>query len=104
MVPASVTLLFARERMITRMIKMSAQKFCIAICAIHLFCTFSAPAADKESKQAKPAAAGKPSYEMPQPATESLDLTLYQRIRDEGLSHSHIMEYASALMDEIGPR
>jgi len=29
---------------------------------------------------------------------------MYQRIRDEGLSHSHIMEYASALMDGIGPR
>ena len=83
---------------------MSAQKFWIAICTIHLFCTFSATAADKKGKEAKPAEAGKPSYELPQPATESLDLTLYQRIRDEGLSHSHIMEYASALTDGIGPR
>ena len=39
-----------------------------------------------------------------QPATESLDLTMYQRIRDEGLNHSHVMEFASALMDGIGPR
>jgi peptidase M28-like protein len=45
-----------------------------------------------------------PSYESPQPAKESLDLTMYQRIRDEGLGHSHVMEYASALMDGIGPR
>jgi len=29
---------------------------------------------------------------------------MYQRIRDEGLQHSHIMEYASALTDGIGPR
>jgi hypothetical protein len=41
---------------------------------------------------------------MPQPAIETIDLTMYQRIRDEGLGHSHIMEYASALMDGIGPR
>ena len=29
---------------------------------------------------------------------------MYQRIRDEGLAHSHVMEYASGLMDGIGPR
>ena len=29
---------------------------------------------------------------------------MYQRIRDEGLNHSHVMEFASALMDGIGPR
>ena len=39
-----------------------------------------------------------------QPAREALDLNMYQRIRDEGFDHSHIMEYASALMDGIGPR
>ena len=40
----------------------------------------------------------------PQPPTESLDLGMYARIREEGFSHSHIMEYASALFDDIGPR
>jgi len=45
-----------------------------------------------------------PSYEQPQPAKEDLDYAMYDRIRDEGLHHSHIMEYASALMDGIGPR
>ncbi|HSY71783.1 MAG TPA: M20/M25/M40 family metallo-hydrolase [Alloacidobacterium sp.] len=45
-----------------------------------------------------------PSYEQPQPAVENLDLTMYQRIREEGLQHSHIMEYGSALSDDIGPR
>ncbi len=40
----------------------------------------------------------------PQPSTESLDLGMYARIREEGFSHSHIMEYASALFDDIGSR
>ena len=40
----------------------------------------------------------------PQPAVEKLDLTMYARIREEGFQHSHIMEYASALADDIGPR
>jgi carboxypeptidase Q len=39
-----------------------------------------------------------------QPAAESLDLAMYARIREEGLNHSHIMEYAGALFDDIGPR
>jgi len=29
---------------------------------------------------------------------------MYQRIRDEGINRSHVMEFASALMDGIGPR
>jgi carboxypeptidase Q len=45
-----------------------------------------------------------PSYAQPQPQRESLDLNMYQRIRLEGLEHSHVMEYASALADGIGPR
>jgi carboxypeptidase Q len=39
-----------------------------------------------------------------QPATETLDLDMYARIREEGFRHSHVMEYASALFDDIGPR
>jgi carboxypeptidase Q len=39
-----------------------------------------------------------------QPAIETLDLAAIARIRDEGLNHSHIMEYASGLFDDIGPR
>ncbi|HEV2469383.1 MAG TPA: M20/M25/M40 family metallo-hydrolase [Candidatus Sulfotelmatobacter sp.] len=61
-------------------------------------------AGDKKSRETKAAEPGKPSYELPQPAVENLDLTMYQRIREEGLQHSHIMEYASGLMDGIGPR
>ena len=56
-----------------------------------------------EKPKAAPPAATDPYSEV-QPATESLDLTMYQKIRDEGLNHSHVMELASALMDGIGPR
>ncbi|MGD0730805.1 MAG: M20/M25/M40 family metallo-hydrolase [Terracidiphilus sp.] len=58
-------------------------------------------AADK-TKAAAPAATD--PYAEVQPATESLNLDMYQRIRDEGLNHSHVMEFATALMDGIGPR
>ncbi len=39
-----------------------------------------------------------------QPAQETIDLGMYQRIMDEGFNHSHVMDYASALDDDIGPR
>ena len=39
-----------------------------------------------------------------QPAKETLDLSMYARIRDEGLNHSRVMDYATALFDDIGPR
>jgi carboxypeptidase Q len=61
-------------------------------------------AADKKVKDAKTEESSKPSYELPQPATETIDYVMYQRIREEGLNHSHVMEYASGLMDGIGPR
>ena len=72
--------------------------------AILLCLTLTSFAADKKSKETKSDETTKPSYELPQPATENLDLTMYQRIREEGLSHSHVMDYASGLMDGIGPR
>jgi hypothetical protein len=55
-------------------------------------------------KQKTTTAATTSSYDLPQPDHESPDLTMYQRIREEGLYHSHIMKYASALTDDIGPR
>lgn len=82
---------------------MPSQKFLATVVILTCF-TFSLSAADKKTKDSKAEESSKPSYELPQPATESLDLNMYQRIRDEGLSHSHIMEYASGLMDGIGPR
>jgi carboxypeptidase Q len=60
-------------------------------------------AADKP-KPAPATPAETDPYAEVQPATESLDLAMYQRIRDEGLNHSHVMEFGSALMDGIGPR
>jgi carboxypeptidase Q len=65
--------------------------------------SFSLLAAQKEKKETSKELP-KPSYELPQPEKETLDFTMYGSIRAEALSHSHIMEYASALMDGIGPR
>src|SRR3954469_10416763 len=59
--------------------------------------------AAEKPKTTPPAATVDPYAEV-QPATESLDINMYERIRDEGLNHSHVMEFASALMDGIGPR
>jgi carboxypeptidase Q len=59
-------------------------------------------AADKDKKAAPTPAT--PSYEQPQPARETLDYAMYQRIRDEAITNSHVMEYASGLADGIGPR
>jgi carboxypeptidase Q len=41
---------------------------------------------------------------VPLPATESVDLDVVTKIRDEGFHHSKVMETASELMDRIGPR
>jgi carboxypeptidase Q len=68
--------------------------------------------ASKKHKPAAPAGANTADgttpdigpWSEPQPAVENLDLTMYQRIRDEGLLHSHVMDYGSALADDIGPR
>ena len=59
--------------------------------------------AQNKGKNAAPDSSS-PSYEAPQPAAESLDLAMYARIRDEAIAHTHVMEYASGLMDGIGPR
>ena len=59
-------------------------------------------AADKPKPAPSPAAVD--PYTEVQPASETLDMDMYERIRDEGLNHSHVMEFASALMDGIGPR
>ena len=71
-------------------------------CAVMLTGAVSLYGADKPKPAAATAAAD--PYADVQPATECLDLNVYQRIRDEGLNRSHVMEFASALMDGIGPR
>ena len=71
---------------------------------------FAADKPDKKKPSATPAATAtaqdpdKGPWSEPQPFTEKLDLTMYARIREEGLLHSHVMEYGSALADDIGPR
>jgi carboxypeptidase Q len=50
------------------------------------------------------AAAGSRGADMQQLITESIDLNAYNAIREEGLQHSHIMDYAGGLIDGIGPR
>ncbi|QNI37087.1 M20/M25/M40 family metallo-hydrolase [Edaphobacter albus] len=60
-------------------------------------------AADKKAAQKEPVAEI-PSYYGSQPAKENLDLTMYARIREEGFKHSHVMEFADALTNGIGPR
>ena len=82
---------------------MPSRKIMFSLFAVVLCLCFSVSAAEKKSKETK-TDDGKPSYELPQPATETLDYAMYQRIREEGLSHSHVMEFASGLMDGIGPR
>ena len=81
----------------------SSKLLCLTVSLLALL-SLPLSAADKNKTNANSPDAGKPSYELPQPAKESLDYTMYQRIRNEGLAHSHVMEYASALMDGIGPR
>ena len=56
--------------------------------------------AQKKSEESKHV----PSYYGPQPAEEELDLTMYQRIREEGAQHGKVMQFAAALSDGIGPR
>ncbi len=83
---------------------MSLHKRLFSIITAVLSLSLLISAADKKSKEAKADENAKPSYELSQPAIETLDLSMYQRIREEGLTHSHVMEYASGLMDGIGPR
>ncbi|MGA7156754.1 MAG: M20/M25/M40 family metallo-hydrolase [Acidobacteriaceae bacterium] len=45
-----------------------------------------------------------PSYYGPQPVTETIDLNMYQRIRNEGFHHGKVMQFAEALDDGIGQR
>ena len=73
-----------------------------AYIAIFIAVALSLHAADR--KPSKPPQNIPPSYELPQPEHETLDLTMYQRIRQEAIDHSHVMEFASGLMDGIGPR
>ena len=72
--------------------------------AVAAFLALTLLAGEDKKKEAAAKDSAKPSYEMPQPEKEALDLEMYGRIREEATAHSHVMEYASGLMDGIGPR
>jgi hypothetical protein len=80
-------------------------RWCRIPCAVLLAATLPLFAANKPKPAPAPAPAAQVDpYAEVQPATETLDLTMYQRIRNEGLNDSHVMEFAGPLFDDIGPR
>jgi hypothetical protein len=83
---------------------MLTRRFPVVLAVLIASFTLSLAAAQKEKKVPVAKEPPKPSYELPQPEKETLDYRAYDEIRQEALAHSHVMEYASALMDGIGPR
>jgi carboxypeptidase Q len=81
---------------------MKMNSFSLAVAILAAGFTLTLFADDKDKKD--PANQDVPSYALAQPKHETLDLAMYARIREEATVHSHVMEYASALMDGIGPR
>jgi carboxypeptidase Q len=73
-----------------------------ALVALALSLSLCAVAAEK--RKTVPSSSTSSSSSATQPGAETLDLETIARIRDEGFNHSHIMEYASGLFDDIGPR
>ena len=74
------------------------QRLSVAFAAAFILAAAGSYAADKKTQ------AGWDDAQMQQPATEVLDLNAYNAIREEGLQHSHVMDYAGGLIDGIGPR
>lgn len=83
---------------------MLTRRFPALLAVLFVAFSLSMAAAQKNKKESAAKEPPKPSYELPQPDKEILDYTAYDEIRREALAHSHVMEYASALMDAIGPR
>jgi carboxypeptidase Q len=78
----------------------TASAICLAATLASATCLF---AEKPKAEKPKPTAPADPYAEV-QPAVETIDVAAYQRIRDEGLNHSHVMDFAYGLMDGIGPR
>lgn len=77
----------------------------VAVLAFASSMTLGAFAQKHHTKtKSTPATETAPPAATVQPAQETIDLGMYQRIMDEGFNHSHVMDYASALDDDIGPR
>jgi carboxypeptidase Q len=83
---------------------MWTRRFPALLAVLFVAFSLSMAGAQKNKKESAAKEPPKPSYELPQPDKEALDYTAYDEIRREALAHSHVMEYASALMDAIGPR
>jgi carboxypeptidase Q len=83
---------------------MLTRRFPALLAVLFVAFSLSMAAAQKNKKESTAKEPPKLSYELPQPDKEALDYTAYDEIRREALAHSHVMEYASALMDAIGPR
>ena len=66
----------------------------VLIAAVATVCGVAVAQKKKATVEAAPAT---PSYYGPQPAVESLDLTMYARIRAEGLTHGKVMQFGAAL-------
>lgn len=75
-----------------------------SISALLSFFFISIFATGKDPKAPPSVDRSRPSYDVPQPVREQIDYNIYQRIRDEGIQYSQVMQYASGLMDGIGPR
>jgi hypothetical protein len=75
-----------------------------SICSATIACLVLPNLALAQKKSETKAEKKSEGYYGPQPAVEDLDLTMYARIRAEGLQHSHVMQFAGALTDGIGPR
>jgi carboxypeptidase Q len=78
--------------------------FCLICVAMVETQHAASPTSAAEKRNPSSSTAAVLSYQQPQPQRETLDYDMYQRIRDEAIGHSHVMEYASALTDGIGPR
>src|ERR1700761_1032963 len=74
------------------------QKLNLVFAAAMLLAPIALRAVDKKVE------AGWNDSQAQQPAAETLDLNAYNAIRQEGLEHSHVMDFAGGLMDGIGPR
>jgi carboxypeptidase Q len=71
-------------------------------CCVAAIASLAVPSHAADTK--KEAVTETPSFYGPQPGHENVDLTMYARIREEGFKHSHVMQFAGALTDGIGPR
>ncbi|MFZ0814689.1 MAG: M20/M25/M40 family metallo-hydrolase [Candidatus Sulfotelmatobacter sp.] len=72
-----------------------------AFCLCTLVVLTSLAFGQKKSAAVAPAPADATQLQL---ARESIDLSMYGSIREEGLAHSRVMDYATALFDDIGPR